>query len=172
MSKFRNLLLIVAIGAAALGGVFLLNLVNSNNAIDTSSANVYNIVGLSQIEDDALYFNKIVIDVNSQILTQDIVLSGNLEISFDKNALEVEDIIMPANIIAVNQKIDTAEGTIKIDVSSTNAEGFRNISNLARIVFTKKIESSEPTSITLLSTSTLGNPNTLDSLDKSLTISF
>lgn len=172
MSKFRNLLIIVAIGAAALGGIFLLNLVNSNNAIDTSSANVYNIIGLSQIEDDILYSNKVVVDVNSQILTLDTVSSGSIEISFDKNSLEVEDIIMPANIIAVNQKIDTAEGIITIDVSSTNTEGFSNVSNLARIVFTKKIESSEPTSITLLSTSTLGNPNTLDSLDKSLTISF
>lgn len=172
MSNFRNLLIIVAIGAAALGGVFLLNLINSNNAIDTSSANVYNIIGLSQVEDDVLYFNKVVVDVNSQILTSEKVSMGTLEISYDKNSLEVEDIIMPANIIAVNQKVDSAEGKITIDISSTNTAGFNNVANLARVVFTKKTQLPTQTSIILLPSSTLGSPNTLDSQEKSLSISI
>lgn len=172
MSNFRNLLIIVAIGAAALGGVFLLNLINSNNAIDTSSANVFNIVGLSQVEDDVLYSNKIVVDINSQILTTERVSAGSLEISYDKNSLEVEDIIMPANIIAVNQKVDSAEGKITIDISSTNTAGFNNVANLARVVFTKKTQLPTQTSIILLPSSTLGSPNTLDSQEKSLSISI
>jgi len=172
MQNFRNFLVIIAICAAALGGVYLLNLINSNNSINTSSASVYNIIGLSQVEDEVTYSNKIVIDVNVQILLTDTVNTGNLEIGYDKNLLEVEDIIMPSNIIAINQKIDSAEGKIILEINSINSQGLQDVSNLARIVFTKKQELGKFTNIMLLSPSTLGNPNTLDSSEKSISISF
>lgn len=172
MQNFRNFLIIIAICAAALGGIYLLNLINSNNSINTSSASVYNIIGLSQVEDEVIYANKIVVDLNAQMLLTDTVTSGNLEISYDKNLLDVEDIVMPSNIIAVNQKIDNSEGKITLEITSTNSQGFQDVSNLARIIFSKKQESGKFTNITLLSPSTLGNPNTLDPTEKSISISL
>jgi hypothetical protein len=94
MQNFRNLLIIVAILAATLGGLFLLNLINSNNAIDSSSASVYNTIGLNQTQDNILYPDKIIINVSAQIITQNIN-SGTLNISYDKNVLSVEEIVMP-----------------------------------------------------------------------------
>lgn len=172
MQRFRSLLLIIAIGAAALAGVYLVNLTNSNNSINKSSASVYNIVGLSQVEDDILYTDKVVIDVNLQVLNTQLINSGTLELSYDKNLLDVQDIIMPSNVIALNQKIDTAEGKITLEIQSTTADGFKDILNLAKIIFDKKQSTGKFTNVTLLSSSTLGTPNTLDLQDKSLSISF
>jgi hypothetical protein len=150
----------------------LLNQINSNNSIDKSSASVYNIVGLSQAEDNIIYIDNVLVNVNSQVLTSETVNEGSLQIAFDKNVLEVEDIIMPADVIAKNQKIDTASGIITLDITSANSTGFKNISSLAQIIFNKKQDFASTTTVTLLSSSTLGSPNTLDASDKLLTISL
>ncbi|CAG1022788.1 hypothetical protein DOJK_01897 [Patescibacteria group bacterium] len=172
MQQFRNLLIIVGILAATLGGVFLINQINQNNALESSSANVYNLVALSQVEDDTLYVDKVVVDLNSQILVTTPVTSGNFELTFDKDLLEVEDIIMSSNVIAVNQKINNSAGTISLEVRSANATGFKDITNFAKIIFDKKQDPGRFTSVTLSADSTLGTPNTLDGLEKSVSISF
>lgn len=172
MERFRNTLFIVAVAAAVLGGVYLIGRINSDNSIDTSSANVYNVLGLSQIEDNIIYPDKIVIDVNAQILDMQKITEGTVEVEFDKNILEVEDIVMPSSIIALNQKIDTSEGKITLQISTKSTEGLKGVSTIAKIVFNKLQSSGKFTSVSILPSSTLGNPNTLDSVEKSISVSF
>lgn len=172
MERLRNILIFAALGGAVISGMLLINLANRNNSIDTSSASVYNIVGLSQSEDEILYQDKIVIDINAQIIDSQKVNTGNIEISFDKNLLEVEDIVMPSNIIAQNQKIDTAEGKVTLQISTKNQTSLKDISTIAKIIFNKKASSGKFTSIILLPTSTLGEPNTLEPSEKSLSVSY
>jgi len=172
MERFRIILLIAGTAAAVLGGVYLLSIINGNNSIDSSSANVYNIVGLSQTQDDIVYPDKIVIDVNAQILDTQKITEGSIELAYDKNLFEVEDIIMPSNIIALNQKIDSAEGKISIQITTKSSAGLVGIENLTKIIFNKLKEPGRFTSVSLLHSSTLGNPNTLDSLEKSISVSF
>ena len=172
MERFRNILLLVVFVAAIISGVYLIGRINNNNSIDSSSANVYNIMGLSQNQDEILFPDKVVIDVNAQILDTQKITQGTIVLSYDKNILAVEDIVMPSNIIALNQKIDSAEGTVTVDFSTTNSNGLSGVENLAKVIFIKLTLPGRFTSVSLEPLSTLGNPNTLDSLEKSVSISF
>lgn len=168
MQKFRSLLLLVAVGAAALSGIYLINRINSDNSIDSSSASTYNILALNLVEDNILYPNNIVVELNAQILSGQPVNSGTFQISFDENLLGVEDIIMSSNIVAVNQKVEN--GQITLNIQTTNKTELKGISTIAKVVFNKK--ASGNTSITLLNTSLLGSPDTLEPTDKILNISL
>ena len=168
MQKFRSLLLLVAVGAAALSGIYLIIRINSDNSIDSSSASVYNILALNLVEDNIVYPNNVVIELNAQILSDQPVNSGTFQISFDENLLGVEDIIMASNIVAVNQKVEN--GTILLNIQTSNRSKLSGISTIAKIVFNKK--TSGNTSITVLNTSQLGSPNTLEPMNKTLNVSL
>lgn len=171
MQRFRVIILFIALGGAALGGIYLLNLINSDNAIENSSASVFNIAALNPIE-DIVYSNSVVIELNLQILAIQKVNSGTFELKYNPDYLSVEDIIMDSNVIALNQKIDSSTGIIILQVESKNSEGFNGILNIAKLIFNKNDTANGFTSISVLSSSDLGVPDTLDPQDKSITIAL
>lgn len=168
----RFIVFFVAVVAAVLGGVFLLSRINQDASIVPSSANVYNIIGLSKVDDNVLYPENLVIDVNTQILTEQSIRDGRIMIEFDKNVLQVEDIIMDSNITALNQKVDRNNGTITLDIQSTLPQGIEGVQNIASLIFSRISLGSNSTTINLSSDSSLGNPNTLDLAGKSLLVQF
>lgn len=172
MNQMRFIVFFVAVVAAVLGGVFLLSRINQDASIVPSSANVYNIIGLSKVDDNVLYPENLVIDVNTQILTEQSIRDGRIMIEFDKNVLQVEDIIMDSNITALNQKVDRNNGTITLDIQSTLPQGIEGVQNIASLIFSRISLGSNSTTINLSSDSSLGNPNTLDLAGKSLLVQF
>lgn len=170
MSKFKSPILVIATISVALIGIYLLNQISSNNALNRSSANVYNIAALNLVEENILYPNNVVIDLNLQVLSKQSVDSGVFVISYVKELLDVQDIIMPNNVIGLNQKIDVANGIITLEVKSPDK--FSDIQNLARIIFSKKESEEKFSSVTILKESKLGDPNTLEPVEKSLSLAI
>lgn len=137
MQRFRLLVIIIAIIAVVIAGILLINKASQDNlAIKNTSASVENNFVITEIRDPNATLPKsaLQIKVSANILT-DPIKTGTLVLNFDKNVVNVSDVKMPQNLIAVNQKINNSQGTITIDFKGSTDQDLSSTFDVATINF-------------------------------------